>query len=189
MRSRCGLILVAALALTASACGGSGDEDAEVVDSQVAPVAVDSTAVDGAESSETGGADDVVAPPAPGQATVSIDGRQFTLDQPGAIECSLDPEEFRFSFRFGDNEVTLGAGANRYDTGWLGSIDLVVANPDGEEGPIRYNPDLAADGETGLAFDGMSMSYTGPMQKTPRNDGTNPPPISVGEGTISVTCP
>ena len=94
-----------------------------------------------------------------------------------------------FSFRIGDNEVTLGAGANRYETGWLGNIDMTVANPDGEEGPISYFPDLAEHGDAGLAFDGNSMSYSGPMQKSPRNDGSNPPPIDVGDGVISVTCP
>jgi len=118
---------------------------------------------------------------------VTVDGQDFTLTEPGALECSIAEDAITFSFRIGDNEVTLGGGANLYDTGWLGSVDLRVANPTSEPGPISYFPDLAVNGD-GIAIDGASMSYTGAMQKQPANDGSNPPPVDVGQGTISVTC-
>ena len=110
------------------------------------------------------------------------------MQEPGALACTIADDSITFSFRIGDNEVTLGAGANLYDTGWLGAITLTVGNPAGEAGPISYFPDLAANGG-GLAIDGSSLSYSGPMQKQPANDGSNPPPVDVGDGVISVTCP
>jgi hypothetical protein len=54
---------------------------------------------------------------------------------------------------------------------------------------VHYQPDLGSAGESGLAFDGDSMSYSGPMEKVPANDGSLPEPVAVGNGTISVTCP
>lgn len=105
----------------------------------------------------------------------------------GALDCKVAEDAITFSFRIGDNEVTLGGGANHYDEGWFGSIDLRVANPQGEEGPVSYFPDLATNSDS-VAVDGNSMSYSGPMQKQPPNDGSNPPPVDVGDGTISVTC-
>ena len=118
---------------------------------------------------------------------VMVDGQEYTLTDPGAIACTIEQDSLTFSYRIGDNEVTLGGGANLYDTGWLGGVDLRVANPASEPGPINYFPDLAAHGDA-VAIDGASMSYSGPMQKQPANDGSNPPPIDVGDGTISFTC-
>lgn len=138
------------------------------------------------DDSPEGGA--IVSPQPAGRAFVDVDGVQYTLEEPGGLDCTITDEAITFSFRIGDNEVTLGAGANRYDTGWLGSITLNVANPESEPGPISYYPDLAADGD-GLVIDGNSASYSGPMQKQPANDGSNPAPVDVGDGVISVTCP
>ena len=169
--------LMVAVVLVLAACGG--DDDA-------GDSATETTASDGgSQDAPSGGA--VVNPQPPGQAMVTVDGQDFTLTEPGALECTIAQDAITFSFRIGDNEVTLGAGANLYDTGWLGAIDLRVANPTGEPGPISYFPDLAANGD-GITIDGASMSYTGPMQKQPANDGSNPAPVDVGQGTISVTC-
>lgn len=55
----------------------------------------------------------------------------------------------------------------------------------GEPGPISYFPDPAADGDA-LVIDGNSASYSGPMQKQPANDGSNPASVDVGNGVISV---
>ena len=118
---------------------------------------------------------------------VSVDGLDFTLTEPGALACTIADDSITFSFRIGDNEVTLGAGANRYDK-WLGSINLRIGNPEGEAGPISYFPDLAASSD-GIAIDEGSFSYAGPMMKQPANDGSNPPAVDVGDGVISVTCP
>jgi hypothetical protein len=167
-------VLAAALFLALSACsGGSGSDPTQ-------------TPPDGPSAEGSGG--DVVDPQPPGHAAVSVDGLDFELDQPGAVACSIGDDSITFSFRIGDNEVTLGGGANLYDTGWIGSIDLWVSNPEGGAGPVVYSPKLADNGDR-IAIDGASMSYSGPMRMQPPNDGTNPPPVDVGDGTISVTCP
>jgi hypothetical protein len=174
------VVLVTALA----GCGSSGDDENGASDGEQSAAPSDA-ASDGGSS----GGDGVVDPQPPGQAMVSVDGQEYVLDMPGALDCTIEDDTFTFSFRIGDNEVTLGGGANEYDGKWVGSIDLVVADPTGEPGPIRYTPDLVENGASGLAFDGDSMSYSGPMQKQPANDGSQPQPVDVGDGTISVTCP
>ena len=163
------------VALVLAACGG-GDDGASSGTSQ---------------NDDTAGGSDggtVVNQQPPGQAIAEVDGLEFTLTDPGALACNIESDTITFSFRIGDNEITLGAGANLYDTGWLGSIDLRVANPDSGPGPVTYFPSLADNGD-GIAIEGNSMSYVGPMQMQPPNDGSNPPPIDAGSGTISVTCP
>ena len=167
--------LIAAVVLVLAACSDGGGDSA-----------VATTLGDGGPQGASTGASVVNVQP-PGQAMVLVDGQEFTLTEPGALECSITQDAITISFRIGDNEVTLGGGANLYDAEWLGSADLRVANPAGEPGPISYFPDLAAHGD-GISIDGDSMSYVGPMQKRPANDGTNPPPVDVGEGTISATC-
>lgn len=167
------------------ACGGGNTDE-----STSAEAASDASAAS-EDGSSGGSAGAVVDPAPPGQATASVDGLDLSFELPGALTCSIGDDTITFSYRIGDNEITLGAGANRYDDGWLGSIDLRVANPDDEAGPIGYYP---APGEAGIldeslfAIDGASMSYSGPMLKQPANDGSNPPPVDVGNGTISATC-
>jgi hypothetical protein len=169
------------LAATLAGCGSSGS-DADNASSGGQPAARSD------DASGEGSSGGVVDPQPAGQATVSVDGQEYVLDLPGALDCTIEDDTFTYSFRIGDNEVTLGAGANEYDGKWIGNIDLVVANPTGERGPIHYIPDLT-ENSAGLAFDGDSMSYSGPMQKQPANDGSQPQPVDVGDGTISVTCP
>jgi hypothetical protein len=167
------LTLLPALVLVLAACGG-GDSASD-----------EASGDNGSGSAASSG--DVVDRQAPGQATASVDGQNFTFTEPGALDCTITEDAITFSFRIGDNEVTLGGGANLYDTAWLGNINLRVANPEGEDGPVGYFPDLAMNGDA-VAIDGDSMSYSGPMQKQPPNDGSNPPPVDVGDGKISVTC-
>ncbi len=184
-----------AVLLALVACGG--DDENSDVQSGTASAGGESTESgdgDGNGDGDSGGSDgateggDVVNPQPPGQAMVSVDGKEFTLTEPGALDCTLADDSITFSFRIGDNEVTLGGGANRADDQWFGSINVTVAYPDGEEGPVAYFPDLAANSDK-LVIDGDSLSYSGPMRKQPRNDGSNPPPIDVGDGLISITCP
>ncbi len=182
-------IAIALAVLGLVACGG-GDDDS--VTPEPAPVD-DATAADDANGDANGddggaGSGAIVSPQPAGQASVTVDGLDYTMQEPGALDCAISDDAITFSFRIGDNEVTLGAGANLYDNGWLGNIEVRVANPTSEPGPITYFPDLTANGD-GLVIDGSSASYTGPMQKQPANDGSNPPPVDVGDGTISVTCP
>ena len=174
-------VLVAALALTLAACGG-GDSGAGGTED----------VGNGAASSEGGPADgegsgDVVDAQQPGQAIFSVEGRDYTLEVSPAIDCSITDNAITFAFWVGDNSVVLGGGANLYDDGWLGSIELRVSDPEGEDGPISYFPDQDALND-GIAISESSMSYAGPLMKQSVNDGSNPPPVDVGNGTISVTC-
>ncbi len=180
---------VALVVLGIAACAGDDDSttpDQATADEPTASIGVDDAARDDSGSDSRSGAI-VEAQPA-GQALVAVEGQEYTMQEPGALDCTISDEAITFSFRIGDNEITLGAGANRYDEGWVGNISLRVANPIEEAGPINYFPDLAAHGDL-LTIDGNSASYSGPMQKQPPNDGSNPPPVEVGAGIISVTCP
>lgn len=151
-------------------CGGGSDED--------------DSGADGGSSSNG-----VENAPPPGQAHVAVDNREFTFTEPGGVGCNVTDEGFSFSFRIGDNQVTLGAGAVYAGGMWGGEIRMTVANPEGERGPIDYFVSLPEVDEPGLAFDGKSMSYSGPMKKQPPQDGSNPAAVDVGTGTVSVTCP
>ena len=183
-------ILTVAILLTATACGGGDDEGADA-SAQTADPSVSATGEDAANI-ETGGngsrGRDVVDPQPPGQAMASVDGREFTLTEPGGLDCSVTDDAITFSFRLGDNEITLGGGGNQYDGEWLGGLDLRIANPGDEPGPIAYFPELPKNSD-GMAVSGDSFSYSGPMLKQLPNDGSNPLPIDVGAGTITLTCP
>jgi hypothetical protein len=173
-----------------TACGG--DDDAADAPSEPTAAGDNSSGSaggdDGTGESGDGSGSAVVNPQPAGQALVSVDGQELTLTEPGALACTLVDDSITFSFRIGDNEITLGAGANRTDDQWYGSVDLRISNPTGEEGPITYFPELPAN-SSGMAVDGNSFSYSGPMLKQPPNDGSNPPPVDVSDGFISITCP
>lgn len=166
--------LVMAVLLSCVACGGAGEAD-------------DGAGGGEAEGGSAGGGGVVDQQP-PGQAFVSVDGHELTLEVSPAVDCSVSPDGISYSFWVGDNSIVLGGGANLYDTGWVGSINLRIAEPEGQDGPVSYSPDIAANGDR-IAIEGNSMSYSGPMRKQPPNDGTNPPLEDVGDGTFSVTCP
>ncbi|MDJ0960344.1 MAG: hypothetical protein QNJ88_06780 [Acidimicrobiia bacterium] len=175
------VILVAVLALLVASCGG---DDGGVSDDASGGDASgnDSVQSDGGDGAPGG---DVVNVQAAGEAFVSVDGQEFTLTGSPSLDCDIGPEAITFAFWVGDNSTTLGGGANLYDDGWLGSIRLATVDDEGL--PVAYYPDDGAmDG--GVAISGDSMSFSGPMLMQPPNDGTNPPPVQVGDGTISVTC-
>lgn len=174
--------IVTTLLLILAACGG-GDDGGATGDASGA--SGDTSAGNGQDASTGGG--DVVDPQPPGQARAVVDGRDLTFTEPGGVDCNITAEAITFSFRIGDNEITLGGGANLYDEGWLGAIDLTVFNPEGEAAPISYWPDLGKHGE-GIAIDGDSVSYSGPWKRNDPDDRTNIDGISAGDGTVSVTC-
>ena len=183
MRRRSAVLI--GLALILVACGSdAGSSDTDAVGE--GDVTNDSDVVATGDAASSNG--DVVNRQLPGQAMASVDGLEFRLTEPGGLECNITPTAITLSFRIGDNEVVLGAGASLLDQGWFGDVLLTVANPQGERGPITYSTKLAED-SGGLAIDGDSMSYAGPMWKQPANDGSFPPQVEVGEGTISATCP
>ncbi len=185
MRQLCVMVVVAA-GLLAAGCGGS-DSAVEVSTSDDTLGETTSSGGDGSGDGASGAT--VVDPPPPGHATVSVDGQEFNFELPGALDCLVGAEAFRFSYRIGDNEVTLGAGANRYEeVGWAGNITMIVADPAGENGPVSYSPAEGAMTDAAFAFEGESMSYSGPMQKRIPS-ASSPPSVDVGEGTISITCP
>ena len=124
--------------LLAAALGGCGSDsdDTNSASAGDQPAAADEAS--GGSSSDAGG---VVDPQPAGQATASVDGQEYVLDMPGALDCTIQDDTFTYSFRIGDNEVTLGAGANKYDGKWIGNIDLVVANPTGGARPDPLHPE------------------------------------------------
>ena len=193
-RGLAGAAIAALVAL--GACGGDDDSDGTASSDAGAEAAEDSGSAstsDNGAAEEDGSASsgEVVDRAAPGRATAAVDGLAFDFELPGGLACSISDDAITFSYRIGDNEVVLGGGANRADDGWIGGIDLRIANPDGEPGPIAYYPAPGDDGiidGSRVAVDGDSMSYSGPMLKQPPNDGTNPPPVDAGDGTISATC-
>lgn len=166
--------LILAIALVLMACGGgsSGDNGD------------DGASSDGGGSGAVSG--NVVDKQAPGEGYASVEGQEYELTVSPALGCEIGPEAVTFSFWVGDNSIVLGGGANN-DGGWIGHIELTVFEPEGQEGPVSYFPDLTEHGDR-IAVDGDSMSYSGPMMKQPPNDGSNPPPVDVGNGTFSVTC-
>lgn len=187
------IALIVALAVSLAACGGD-DGNGSAVPAEESSTTTSDTGSDGgadddSESDTSSGSIDN-APPS-GQASASVDGQSFTFELPGALACSISDESLTYSYRIGDNEVTLGAGVNRVDNGWMGSISLTIANPAGEPGPIGYYP---APGDNGIldeslfTIDGDTALYEGPMLKQPANDGSQPPPVDVGTGTIVATC-
>lgn len=194
--SRQRLMLTAAMALVVVACGGDDDTaDSGATGAEETGAAQNDTSTEnGADATaDAGDAGDaptdagVAGAPPPGQAVVSVDGLELGFTEPGGVGCSIEDDSFSFSFRIGDNEVTLGAGVIRAEDEWMGAIEMVVADPDGEDGPVAYFPDLTGDGAS-VAVDGSSMSLVAPFMKQPPQDGSNPAPVEVGEGTISVTC-
>ncbi len=178
MRTKQLVIAIAIAILGLAACGGetSGDSNSS-----------SEAGVDTGESGETSTVSaDVVNPQPPGHAYASVDGQEFTFDKPSPSSCVIEPDRLTFGFLLTEEGADLAGGANRSDGTWVGDIAMRTNAEDGFSG--RYYPDEGAM-DTGIAIDGDSMSFTGPMLKQPRNDGTNPPPVPVGEGTISVTCP
>ncbi|MEZ5176574.1 MAG: hypothetical protein R2823_10275 [Acidimicrobiia bacterium] len=171
---RTGLVPFLLASLVLSGCGGGDDG---------AGAAPGSTAGGDNAGSASGG--QVVDVQAPGKASVSVDGQEFNLTMSPALECTIAPDTITFAFWVGDNSTTLGGGANLYDDGWLGNLRLATVDDEGL--PVSYYPDDTAM-DSGIAVDGDSMSFSGPMLMQPPNDGTNPPPVAVGDGTISVTC-
>lgn len=176
-------------ALVLAACGGDDTDGSGAPDDESAAVESDGG---GAADGDSGGSAGAVADAPPsGQATASVDGLDFAFELPGALDCTISDESLTYSYRIGDNEVTLGAGVNRVDGGWMGNIALTVANPAGEQGPIAYYPapgDAGVLDESLLTIDGDSVMYRGPMLKQPANDGSQPPPVDVGTGTVIATC-
>ena len=173
MRTTRALIVASALVL-AGCGGGSSEGDGD----------------DGGESSSGGAGSvsaNVVDRQDAGEGYASVEGQEYELTESPALGCEVSPDAITFSFWVGDNSVVLGGGANRYDDGWLGNIELTVFEPVGQEGPIHYFAELD-DLTRGIAIDGDSVSYSGRMMKQPPNDGSNPPPVDVGNGTFSVTC-
>ncbi len=135
-------IVMAVVLTVLSACGDDGDSTA----SDVVPES-DGDGTAGSDDDGGSGASLGDAPP-PGTATASVDGLDLTFDVPNAVSpCSIADDSITFGFGVDGEDFTLVAGANRVDGGWMGSIALDIASPDGEPGPIAYYP---APGENGV---------------------------------------
>jgi len=141
-----------------------------------------------APTSEGGGAGstgEVVNRQPPGQGAASVDGQEFTFNTPGGVACKVTDEEFNYSFIIGDNEITIGGGASIQGDEWFGSLTMRIV---GEDGTTEYSAKLN-DNPAGVAIDGNSVSYSGPMEKyPPAPPGELPQPVDVGDGVFTATC-
>ena len=183
------VLLLAAVVSIISACGGeSGGRSTDETTG-----GGESTASGDSDSTGAVSGANVIDPPPPGQATVSVDGQEFNFENLGSVKCTIEVGEFGFSFFIGDNEVTLGGGGfYSEEVGWGGSISMFVAGPpeEGQEGNSTYVVALPEVDESTLAFEKKSMSYSGPMERQfydPASESGSGVE-EVGEGTISVTC-
>lgn len=115
-------------------------------------------------------------------------GDETAADETGSGDGTAGADSGSEDVEPADGVTTLAAGLNHADGDWMGAMRVDIPNPDGE-GVIGYSP-RPVEGITlatgSVVVDGSSMSYSGPMQ--PPNDGNNPPPVEVGDGTISATC-
>lgn len=172
------LALLTALIMAIAACGGSGT-DPETEGDQNAP-AQDS---DGGEREAPPVSPDVVDRQPSGQAHVVVDGLDYTFDTFGPSDCNVESFQFGFSFIIGENEVSLTGGGTSNIQEWATNLAMRVFNATDDGAPVTYaNP--VGSGSDGLAIDGNSVSYSGPIEKKVPNAD----PVDVGEGTISVTC-
>lgn len=175
-------MLVAGLAL--GACGGD-DDDAEGETGSGEETSV----ADSSSTDDDGGGAVLDAAPA-GEGTASVDGLDisFVTDVSNG-NCLISDESITFGFAAADGVTTMAGGMNRSSGQWAGSILIRVPNPDGE-GFIQYYPATVEGGtlQGSIGVDGSSMVYSGPIEMQPVNDGSNPPPVDVGDGTISATC-
>jgi hypothetical protein len=163
------------------ACGG-GAEPEGTAGGGGAGGATAAPASDGGGAGSTG---EVVNRQPPGQGFVSVDGQEFTFTTRGGIDCTVTDEEWSFSFIIGDNEVTVGGGATNDDGEWWGSLSMRVV---ADDGTTEYVAKLL-DNPNGIAVDGDSVSYAGPVEKyPPAPPGELPEPIDVGDGVFTATC-
>lgn len=169
------LAFLVALAIAFSACGG-GDSGSGAQGAGEDPPA---------ESDGGASAGNVVDPQPPGQAMASVDGREYTLTMTGGLPCAASADEFNFSYIIGDNDVVLGGGVSIVGGEWFGSVTLQIFE---NEGITSYSAKIL-DNPGGVAVDGQSFSYSGPMEMTvPSTDGSYSEPVDVGNGTFSATC-
>lgn len=164
------------LALVLVACGGGDDADGDT----------GGNGTDGGgDGGQSGGA--VVEQQPAGQALVRVDGLEYTFTEVVG-DCVVEDEEFRFVFAIGGNEVEASGGAFQNPDGdWQVNPRLRVLELEDEPGPINYSfVDISA---VDVAIDGNSVSIVAEAEKQPRNDGSNPPPVPVGEGLFTFTCP
>lgn len=161
------------VALVLGACGGGGDD--------VGGAGEVATGGASADSRQEGGA--VIDRQPPGEATVRVDGREYTLTERGGADCAVEEDGFRFSFISGNNEVVLGGSGRSDDGGWEVVVRLEDF-PEDQEGGITFFflDGLAVD----VGIDGNSVSMVGQMEKYETDPTT---PDDVGEGVISFTCP
>lgn len=179
------MVLIVALFTSMAACG---DDDSGGASPDGGSTEGPADGGDDGVDAPSGGSIDDPAPP--GTATASVDGQDLTFDTVLASGCSIAGDAITFGFSNADGTVTIAAGLNPNGDDWDGNIRVELPNPEGE-GTLAYNTE-PAEGITlppgSVVVDGSSMTYEGPMLFQPPNDGSNPPPESVGDGTIRATC-
>jgi hypothetical protein len=170
--------------LILAACGGGADVETATREPG-GGVAAPTSAGDDSSGGGSGDSGAVVNPQPAGQAAASVDGQDLTFNTPGGIACKVSADEFSFSYIIGDNEITMGGGASIQGGQWFGSLSMRMTS---DEGTTEYVAKLN-DNPGGVAIDGSSVSYSGPMEKfLPAPPGELPEPIEVGDGVFSATC-
>ena len=171
------LMILGCFALVLAACTGGDPAESNGVGD-----AASEQPSDGGDATAGG---DVVNKQASGQGYASVDGVEYTFDTPGGQACRTAGDDFAFSYIIGDNEVVLGGGASISGGQWFGSLTLQVF---ADNSATTYAA-LVVDNPDGIAVDGDSVSYSGPMEKTsPNPDGSLGDPVPVGDGVFSSTC-
>jgi hypothetical protein len=166
-----------ALGLLLTACGGADGGAESASESRSGSTGSASQAV---ADPDGGGGGEIVDAPPPGQATASVDGRDFTFETVGPVGCSVDGDEFTFSFLIGNNEVNLVGGGNASDSTFRFDISITESG-----GSItQYFADPLQGDSGSLVVDGSSISYSGSMQML----GEGGESTSVGDGSVSATC-
>jgi hypothetical protein len=160
-------------------CGGGGEPDGTTGEPG------GGTAAPTTDGGGTGSTGNVVNRQPPGQGAASVDGQEFTFNTPGGLACKVTGEDFAFSFIIGDNEIAMGGGASISGGQWFGNLSLQIY---ADDGVTEYSAKLI-DNPSGIAIDGNSVSYSGPMEKfTPAPPGELPEAVDVGEGVFTATC-
>lgn len=182
-RAKQWLALSLSVLLIAACGGGDGDESSSNGDSGQASSDSDSGSDDGGGStSDVPAIDPAVMPPA-GEAHVEVDGKTFIFLQADVSErlfsCDITDAGVSINFQTDGHDLLIqGAGATPEEL-----IVNITVSP--EEGDLVYTSSNFESG--GINAEAPYVVYVGEFDTRAKLDPTDTG--TVGEGTISVTCP
>jgi hypothetical protein len=180
------------LVVSPIACGGNGgSEGSEGND----PNTGSRQESDAASGDETGGgtgegadpadipALDLADMPPPGEAHVTVDGQTFVFERGDTSDrvfsCEVREDGVTINFQTDGHDLLIqGAGTTPADM----RVNVIVSP---EEGDLDYNSSNLNYG--GVNFDDTHFLYVGEFQANKKGDPSSF--SSVGQGTVSVSCP